>query len=106
MPLLHPGDTFPRLTLTVPGGETVTVPEAFAGQFGVLLFYRGSWCPYCNAQLRAFQRGRRPDRSLRQSGPGVPAVRRLRPRPGGQGRGQRLLQRGHRPAGPPTTSPG
>jgi peroxiredoxin len=34
----------------------VTVPEAFAGQFGVLLFYRGSWCPYCNAQLRAFQR--------------------------------------------------
>jgi alkyl hydroperoxide reductase subunit AhpC len=22
----------------------------------VLLFYRGSWCPYCNAQLHAFQR--------------------------------------------------
>jgi peroxiredoxin len=22
----------------------------------VILFYRGSWCPYCNAQLRAFQR--------------------------------------------------
>jgi len=21
-----------------------------------VLFYRGSWCPYCNAQLRAFQR--------------------------------------------------
>jgi peroxiredoxin len=56
MPLLHPGDTFPGLTLTIPGGDTVTVPEAFAGQFGVLLFYRGSWCPYCNAQLRAFQR--------------------------------------------------
>jgi peroxiredoxin len=49
MPLLHPGDTFPELTLTVPGGQTVTVPEAFAGQFGVLLLYRGSWCPYCNA---------------------------------------------------------
>ena len=56
MPLLHPGDAFPHLTLAVPGGETVKVPEAFAGQFGVLLFYRGSWCPYCNAQLRAFQR--------------------------------------------------
>ena len=28
----------------------------FAGQFGVVLFYRGAWCPYCNAQLRAFQR--------------------------------------------------
>jgi peroxiredoxin len=56
MPLLHPGDTFPGLTLTVPGGQTVQVPEAFAGQFGVMLFNRGSWCPYCNAQLRAFQR--------------------------------------------------
>jgi peroxiredoxin len=56
MPLLHPGDTFPELTLTVPGGKTVRVPETFAGRFGVLLFYRGSWCPYCNAQLRAFQR--------------------------------------------------
>lgn len=55
-PLLHPGDTFPELTLTVPGGQTVTVPGTFGGQFGVLLFYRGSWCPYCNAQLRAFQR--------------------------------------------------
>ena len=56
MPLLHPGDTFPGLTLAIPGGDTLKVPEAFAGQFGVLLFYRGSWCPYCNAQLRAFQR--------------------------------------------------
>lgn len=22
----------------------------------MILLYRGSWCPYCNAQLRAFQR--------------------------------------------------
>ena len=56
MSLLHPGDTFPELTFTVTGGKTVTVPETFAGQFGVVLFYRGAWCPYCNAQLRAFQR--------------------------------------------------
>jgi peroxiredoxin len=56
MPLLRPGDTFPELTIAVPGGETVQAPEMFAGQYGVLLFYRGSWCPYCNAQLRAFQR--------------------------------------------------
>jgi peroxiredoxin len=56
MSLLHPGDPFPELSLTVPGGETVRVPETFDGQFGVMLFYRGSWCPYCNAQLRAFQR--------------------------------------------------
>lgn len=56
MPLLHPGDTFPRLTLSLSGGQLLTAPDAFAGGYGVLLCYRGSWCPYCNAQLRAFQR--------------------------------------------------
>jgi peroxiredoxin len=56
MPLLSPGDAFPRLSLSVPGGQAVQVPEAFAGHYGVLLFNRGAWCPYCNAQLRAFQR--------------------------------------------------
>jgi peroxiredoxin len=56
MPLLRPGDTFPQLTIAVPGGQTVTVPDLFAGEFGVVLFNRGAWCPYCTAQLRAFQR--------------------------------------------------
>jgi peroxiredoxin len=36
-----------------------TIPDAFAGDFGVVLFFRGSWCPYCNAQLRAFERAGR-----------------------------------------------
>ena len=56
MSLLGPGDSFPRLTVSAAGGQTVTVPDTFAGGFGVVLLYRGSWCPYCNAQLRAFQR--------------------------------------------------
>jgi peroxiredoxin len=56
MPLLNPGDPFPRLTLSTTDGQTVTIPDAFAGDFGVVLFYRGAWCPYCNAQLRAFER--------------------------------------------------
>ena len=56
MPLLHPGDAFPRLTVNVLGGEALTVPDAFAGAFATVLFYRGAWCPYCNAQLSAFQR--------------------------------------------------
>src|SRR6202000_74852 len=42
--------------LTLPGGKTVPVPDTFLGRYGVMLIYRGSWCPYCNAQLRAFQR--------------------------------------------------
>jgi peroxiredoxin len=56
MPLLKPGDKFPQLTVDILGGTTLTFPDAFEGDFGVLLFLRGSWCPYCNAQLSAFQR--------------------------------------------------
>jgi peroxiredoxin len=55
MALLNPGDTFPALTLTTQDGDLV-LPDALAGEFAIVLIYRGSWCPYCNAQLRAFQR--------------------------------------------------
>ena len=56
MPLLNPGDPFPRLTISTAGGQSLTIPDAFAGDFAAVLFYRGAWCPYCNAQLRAFER--------------------------------------------------
>jgi len=56
MPLLNPGDQFPRLTIDTADSQSLTVPDAFAGDYAVVLFYRGSWCPYCNAQLRAFER--------------------------------------------------
>jgi peroxiredoxin len=56
MPLLRPGTTFPDLSITLPGGTILTLPGTLAGDFGVVLFFRGAWCPYCNAQLRAFQR--------------------------------------------------
>jgi peroxiredoxin len=56
MPLLNPGDPFPELTITTADDQTLTLPRAFAGDFAVVLLYRGAWCPYCNAQLRAFER--------------------------------------------------
>ena len=56
MPLLNPGDRFPRLTISTTDGQALTIPDVFAGDFGVVLFFRGAWCPYCNAQLRAFER--------------------------------------------------
>ena len=56
MTLLNPGDHFPALTVPLTGGGTLALPDDLAGTFGVVLFYRGAWCPYCNAQLRAFQR--------------------------------------------------
>ncbi len=56
MSLLQPGDEFPAITITPVGGEPLELPAALGEHFGVVLFYRGAWCPYCNAQLRAFQR--------------------------------------------------
>jgi peroxiredoxin len=54
--MLKPGDPFPVLSVDVVGEESVQLPDALAGSHGVVLRYRGSWCPFCNAQLRAFQR--------------------------------------------------
>ena len=71
MTLLNPGDQFPTLTVSLPDGDILDLPDALAGGFGVVLFYRGSWCPYCNAQLRAFQRA---SESLSQVGARVVAL--------------------------------
>jgi peroxiredoxin len=60
MARLNPGDPFPPLTITPVDGRHLELPGALAGHFGVVLLYRGGWCPYCNAQLRAF--GRAADR--------------------------------------------
>jgi peroxiredoxin len=71
MPLLNPGDPFPQLTLNIPGAQAIQVPGAFAGEFAVMLFNRGAWCPYCTAQLRAFQQA---SESLAQAGIKVAAL--------------------------------
>lgn len=56
MPLLGDHDSFPAVPVTLLDGTTVDAADALAGTYGVVLFYRGSWCPFCKAQLRAFQR--------------------------------------------------
>jgi len=37
VPLLNPGDPFPRLTITTSDDQMLTIPDAFAGDFGVVL---------------------------------------------------------------------
>ncbi len=56
MPLLQTSQTFPQLDIPAVGGGTISLPDDLAGSFGVVLVYRGSWCPYCNAQLASFAR--------------------------------------------------
>jgi len=56
MSALQNGNTFPSLTIDAVGGGTISLPGDLVGSYGVVLIYRGSWCPCCNAQLAAFSR--------------------------------------------------
>src|SRR3954471_20360545 len=47
---------FPLLPLPAPVAAKSILPGDLASGFGVILFHRGSWCPFCNAQLAAFAR--------------------------------------------------
>jgi peroxiredoxin len=45
MPLLNPGGPFPRLTISTTDGQALTIPDAFASDVAVVLFYRGASAP-------------------------------------------------------------
>jgi peroxiredoxin len=51
--LPKPGDLAPGFELQDETGEPVTLAELLARGPLVLSFYRGVWCPYCNADLAA-----------------------------------------------------
>jgi peroxiredoxin len=68
---LENGERFPDLALDAVGGARLVLPDDLSGTFGVVLAYRGSWCPYCNAQLASFQRHLR---SLTDEGVSVVAL--------------------------------
>ncbi|HVJ32682.1 MAG TPA: redoxin domain-containing protein [Terriglobia bacterium] len=58
MPRLDNGDAFPILAFDTVTDGTISVPHHLAGHYGVVLMYRGSWCPYCNMQLSGFARAK------------------------------------------------
>lgn len=68
---LQNGDAFPQLELPAVGGGAISLPGDLAGSFGVVLIYRGAWCPYCNAQLASFSRA---SEKLGELGIGVVAL--------------------------------
>jgi peroxiredoxin len=53
-PLLN-GLTIPAVSLTAADNKTVALTELVRQKPSVLVFYRGGWCPYCNAQLAALR---------------------------------------------------
>jgi peroxiredoxin len=49
------GSAMPDGDLLDAHGQTTTLSAARAGKPGVVVFYRGAWCPYCNVALRKYQ---------------------------------------------------
>jgi len=50
------GDEAPDFTLPDSRGRKVSLATVLRAGPAVVTFYRGGWCPYCNIQLRAYQR--------------------------------------------------
>ncbi|OXA92076.1 peroxiredoxin-like family protein [Flavobacterium hercynium] len=47
------GEKIPNITLKTPDNTDVNISDLFKNKKTVLVFYRGGWCPYCNAHLQA-----------------------------------------------------
>lgn len=53
---LKAGDRFPPVVLTDQLGRKVDLGVLASNQPLIVTFYRGGWCPYCNLELRAYQK--------------------------------------------------
>lgn len=51
-----PGELAPPFALPGIDGTLVSLAERLSRGPVILSFYRGGWCPYCNLELRAYQR--------------------------------------------------
>lgn len=49
------GGKLPTITLKLVDGKTLKLPDELPGRYLALLFYRGTWCPYCKRQLASYQ---------------------------------------------------
>lgn len=57
---LKEGASAPDFTLPEAKGKSFNLYKALEKKNVVLVFYRGGWCPYCNFQLRAYNRELKP----------------------------------------------
>lgn len=50
------GDSAPSVNLPNAKGDMVSLESLWKNGPAVAIFYRGGWCPYCNLELRAWQK--------------------------------------------------
>ncbi len=50
------GDSIPEIRLSNAKGDLIDLQSILSEHKIVLVFYRGVWCPYCNLELRAWQK--------------------------------------------------
>ena len=53
--ILAVGSMFPEGDLIDAEGHPTNLSEVLDGAPGVVIFYRGAWCPYCNIALRTYR---------------------------------------------------
>lgn len=53
---LKEGEQAPNFTLPDALGQPVTLSQLLTQGPVIIIFYRGQWCPYCNLELRAYQK--------------------------------------------------
>jgi len=53
--VLPVGSAFPDGDLIDAEGQATSLAAVLAGSPGVVIFYRGAWCPYCNIALRTYR---------------------------------------------------
>lgn len=66
------GQELPAATLRDPAGSPVALSDALGDRGTVIVFYRGSWCPYCNIALKHYQEALLPE--LRRRGVELVAI--------------------------------
>ncbi|WP_281991531.1 peroxiredoxin-like family protein [Aquimarina aggregata] len=53
---LQVGDTLPNSILRTINNDVVNLQSLHTSNFLIINFYRGGWCPYCNMELREYER--------------------------------------------------
>jgi peroxiredoxin len=54
--VIQPGNPLPSFVLPDPTGTPISSSQLLDNGPLLINFYRGSWCPYCNLELRALQK--------------------------------------------------